>query len=187
MSLINDALKRATKAQATAGSSAGAPMRAADGRPSTGLPRYFVPVLLCIFCGAFWFIVRGWDSRRQADFYPTPVTLHAREISPSTTEPDRASMPYGPIPQNRQFGLNDEPPSSTSTSAASTSSVATAPVAEQEYRLQGIFYRPAAPSAVVNSKTVYVGDLISGARVKAIDRQSVTLERAGQTQVLTLQ
>jgi hypothetical protein len=40
---------------------------------------------------------------------------------------------------------------------------------------------------VVNSKTVYVGDLVSGARVKAIDRQSVTIDRGGQIQVLTLQ
>ena len=198
MSLINDALKRATKAQPASGSSAGAPMRAADGRPSTGLPRFFVPVLLCIFCGAFWFIVRGWDARRQADFYPSPVTLQAREAAATTAEPNPSSVPYGAIPENRQFGINDETASSvpaTTSPGATTSSASATPVApataappsEAEYRLQGIFYRPAAPSAVVNAKTVYVGDWISGARVTAIDRQSVTIERAGQTQVLTLQ
>jgi hypothetical protein len=193
MSLINDALKRATKAQAASSASAGAPMRAADGRPTAGLPRYFVPVLLCIFCGAFWFIVRGWDARRQADFYPQPVTLHAREIPSPPAEPDPASTPYGAIPQNRQFALNDEPVTSTitpvpsSTSTTLSTAVTSSPAPEPDYRLQGIFYRPTSPSAVVNSKTVYVGDLISGARVKAIDRQSVTIERSGQTQVLTLQ
>ena len=191
MSLINEALKRATKAQdvpAPAGST-GAPMRAADGHGSTGLPRFFVPVLLCVFCGAFWFIVRGWDARRQSGFYPKPIALHARE----TANPDPASVPNGAIPENRNFSLNGEPAQSAGSTAAPagtaapTATIAPAAPIEPEYRLQGIFYRPSSPSAVVNAKTVYVGDLISGARVKAIDRQSVTLEREGQTQVLTLQ
>jgi hypothetical protein len=195
MSLINEALKRATKAQdvpAPAGST-GAPMRAADGHGSTGLPRYFVPVLLCVFCGAFWFIVRGWDARRQSEFYPKPITLHARETAAAAANPDPASVPNGAIPENRHFSLNDEPAQSASSTtppagtAAPAATIAPAAPVESEYRLQGIFYRPTSPSAVVNAKTVYVGDLISGARVKAIDRQSVTLERGGQTQVLTLQ
>ena len=194
MSLINDALKRATKAQATPGPSSGAPMHAAAGRRPASLPRYFVPILLCVFCGAFWFIVRGWDARRQANFYPEPVTLHAREISSTSGATDPASIPYGAIPRNRKFGLNDESVSSRTISSlgGATPPSTSAPdpagaAAEPEYRLQGIFFRPAAPSAVVNAKTVYVGDWISGARVKAIDRQSVTIEKAGETQVLTLQ
>ena len=55
------------------------------------------------------------------------------------------------------------------------------------FRLQGIFYRPGSSSAVVNSKTVFVGDKVSNAKVKAIDKQSVTIELAGETKVLTLE
>ena len=54
-------------------------------------------------------------------------------------------------------------------------------------KLQGIFYRPTNPSAVVNSRTVFVGDIIANGKVKAIDRQSVTIDLGGETKVLTLE
>ena len=40
---------------------------------------------------------------------------------------------------------------------------------------------------MVNSKTVYVGDLILNGKITAIDRQSVTIDVGGATQVLTFQ
>jgi len=201
MSLINDALKRATQAQpATAPApQPDAPMQPVQQCRPAGLPVYFTPVLLFIVSGACWFLVKGWDARRQAGIYPAPITVHAREVStPSaTTEPGLApSETEYPIPAGRQFALNDEPTPSTSASAPAATAdnaTATAPPAIQEpaagpaFKLQGIFYRPSNPSAVVNSKTVYIGDLILNGKVKAIDRQTVTIDVAGSTQVLTLQ
>jgi hypothetical protein len=107
-------------------------------------------------------------------------------------------MPTGegaalPIPENRQFALNDRPSPSGSlraTTSASAEPPSVSPVIDEasaSFKLQGIFYRPANPSAVVNSKTVFVGDRIANAKVKAIDHQSVTLDVAGETKVLTLQ
>ena len=55
-----------------------------------------------------------------------------------------------------------------------------------ELKLQGIFFNPRSPSAVVNGKTVYVGDKVSGFRVFAITPQNVTLGTATQTNVLDL-
>lgn len=195
MSLINDALKRATEAQP-----AGKPtpemettMKPAPQPRTVGLPVYFTPVLLFIVSGACWFLIKGWDVRRQAIASSQPVPVQAREAEelPAIPAGEGAELP---IPENRRFALNDRPSlsmplnSGADTSADSASanvSVDEAPPVT--FKLQGIFYRPANPSAVVNAKTVFVGDRIANAKVKAIDRQSVTLDVAGETKVLTLQ
>jgi len=39
---------------------------------------------------------------------------------------------------------------------------------------------------MIDSKIYFIGDEIGGARVVAIDQENVTLELAGQTNVLTL-
>ena len=202
MSLINDALKRATQAQpaTTPAPQPAAPMQPVSQRRA-GLPVYFTPVLLFIVSGACWFLVKGWDARRQAGIYPAPITIHARETSSSstTTKPSGSAISETeiPIPAGRQFALNDAPTPSASATAtvpttdnAATVSAASAPqeaAVAPAFKLQGIFYRPSNPSAVVNSKTVYIGDLILNGKVKAIDRQTVTIDVGGATQVLTLQ
>jgi MSHA biogenesis protein MshK len=218
MSLINDALKRAGQSPAKPpGPAATAEsMRLAEPHQSVGLPRYFFPILLCVLCGALWFIARGWDARRRSvAIEPDVVRVQAREAEPATgvvVDPNpnanalaAASAPQNPttpsngaIPAHRNFSLNDDqatpasasaiPDSVDAVPAASSITAPAEPPAQtvQIIRLQGIFYRTAGASAVINSQTVYVGDHVAGARVKAIQRGSVTLERDGQTQVLTL-
>ena len=199
MSLINDALKRATEAQP-----AGKPtpemettMKPVPQPRTVGLPVYFTPVLLFIVSGACWFLIKGWDVRRQAIASTTAIPVQAREAE---EQPD---IPAGegaelPIPENRQFALNDRPSTSAHPNTAGTAAAgaplesASSGVAIDEsqpatFRLQGIFYRPSNPSAVINTRTVFVGDRIANAKVKAIDHQSVTLDIAGETRVLTLQ
>lgn len=199
MSLINDALKRATEAQP-----AGKPtpemettMKPVPQPRTVGLPVYFTPVLLFIVSGACWFLIKGWDVRRQAIASTTAIPVQAREAeeTPDIPAGEGAELP---IPEHRRFALNDRPSplvplnSGASTPVAGTSpDSASAIVSVDEaqpatFKLQGIFYRPANPSAVVNARTVFVGDRIANAKVKAIDRQSVTLDIAGETKVLTL-
>jgi len=199
MSLINDALKRATEAQP-----AGKPspemettMKPAPQPRTVGLPVYFTPVLLFIISGACWFLIKGWDVRRQAIASTTAIPVQAREAEETPIVPAGEGSEL-PIPENRQFALNDRPSptvplsarASSGTAGASAESAPAGAAADEAqpvaFKLQGIFYRPANPSAVVNSKTVFVGDRIANAKVKAIDHQSVTLEVAGETKVLTL-
>jgi hypothetical protein len=54
------------------------------------------------------------------------------------------------------------------------------------HKLQAIFYRELNSSALINGKSVGVGEEVDGARVKTIARQSVTLEYAGAAKELSL-
>ena len=179
MSLINDALKRATQARAPKpdGTNLDVSMRAAESHGSVGLPTYFMPVLLFVITGACFFIVKGWDHRRQALLYPQPVNIQAREIPHATPTPvpvvaaqaTTATEPPAAVPENPRFAVEVTP----------------APT-EEAFRLQGIFFRLNRPSAVVNSQTVYIGDTVGSGKVKAITRDSVTLIVDGQSKVLTM-
>lgn len=53
-------------------------------------------------------------------------------------------------------------------------------------KLQGIIYRPANPSAVINGQPVFVGETVAGATVKAITTEAVILARGGSDLVLSL-
>jgi hypothetical protein len=186
MSLINDALKRATEAQPA---TKPAPemettMKPAPPPRTVGLPVYFMPVLLFIVSGACFFLVKGWDARRPSGSGAKPLSVQAREL-PGPPSGEGAELP---IPKNRQFALNDAQTPVAGTAAETAGGAPTAgATAAAGFRLQGIFYRPNNPSAVVNSRTVFVGDVIANARVKAIDQRSVTLDCAGEIKVLTLQ
>jgi hypothetical protein len=52
-------------------------------------------------------------------------------------------------------------------------------------RLQGIFFHATRPSAIMNGKSVFVGDKVGEFRVTAITRDSATVVGAGQTNILS--
>ncbi len=211
MSLINDALKRATKAQPA---TQPAPelereLEPAPPHRAVGIPGYFTPAILCILSAACWFIARGWNggpidqtlAKVKELAAPETIVASAREITVSARELAAAGMDLPPtegaelpVPDNRQFALNDAPTDAPSTAAPAESSTAavTPPVenaaasAPVSFKLQGIIYRPSNPSAVVNARTVFIGDTVGNARVRSISEQSVTLEVGGETRVLTL-
>jgi hypothetical protein len=53
-------------------------------------------------------------------------------------------------------------------------------------QVQGIFYRAKSPSALINGRTVFVGDNIGDVKVLAIDQKSVKVELEGATKTLWL-
>jgi len=70
--------------------------------------------------------------------------------------------------------------------AGETNVSAATPGPFDNIRLQGIFYRTGSPLAIINGKTVGVGDLYHGLRVVAIDRHSVTLALDGEQKIFKL-
>lgn len=90
------------------------------------------------------------------------------QISPVAVAAPAAQTAIAPAPAPNPTGVSAEPPP---------------PLLP---RLQGIFYRPDRPSALLNGKTILVGGRSGDFLVVAITPQSVTLVRAGQTNVLSL-
>lgn len=89
---------------------------------------------------------------------PAPATVVAR-----TAPPVASPAPSNPAP-------------TPATSAAQTTFPALA--------LQGIYYRPTRPAAVINARTVYVGDRVANAKILAIDRREVTVQWKSEVRVL---
>lgn len=205
MSLINDALKRATSRQPTTipiDPEPVAPMQPVEYK-RRGLPWYFVPAVLAIIAVGCWFIVKGVQARRQAtDPASKSLLVHAREpqtpppasttdstpaVEPAPTSPASAT-PAPPAAINNS--VSTEPVPSSIQTSATTSPPVPAPPPEPPkpaFKLQGIFFRPANPSAVVNGKSVWVGSRVDGGTVKTITRDSLTIEANGATTVLTLE
>ena len=91
---------------------------------------------------------------------------------------------------------NETPIAPTPTASVKTNEVASSPdtsarpspraVAFPALTLQGVYYRLKNPSALINNRTLYVGDEIDGARVAEIMRYAVKVEMGGQFKELTL-
>lgn len=55
-----------------------------------------------------------------------------------------------------------------------------------ELQVQGIFFRPSNPSALINGRTLFVGDRMGEIKVVAIKQESVELEKDGETKTFWL-
>lgn len=198
MSLINDALKRATKAQPTTPPTPEPDLEPAPPHRAVGIPGYFTPVVLCVLSMACWMFFKGRNGGQLPTLAavkqivePDPIVAQAREPEMDMPPVEGAELP---VPQHREFALNDSPSPSAAnpveTAAPAQAAAAAAPALEPApapaYKLQGIIYRPSNPSAVVNARSVFIGDRIGTARVISINESSVTLDIGGETKVLTL-
>jgi hypothetical protein len=158
VSLINDALKRAGEKPASVPSTSEltAGLQPADERRS-GFPVVVLLTLLIPVIGlGLWFLVKGMQMNEPAKPVPIQVVI-ARTPEPV---PARTNVPV----------VTPSPPTP----------------AQPAYKLQGIYWRPSRAAAVVNGKTLYVGDQVDKARIASIDKDSVTLDVDGQSKVLQL-
>ncbi len=178
MSLINDALKRAGQASAPAN----AQQPVASMHPVEYEHRTFpwvilIAVLIPVFVLAAWFLVKGWQMSRAARTHSDEVVANARTNQPQPAPAPIAVATPVPVPV----------PTIQTTVVVQVRPAEPPKPSFPIMKLQGIFWRPARPSAVINSKTVYKGDRVDSARVLAIDQESVTVQWQTETKVLTLQ
>lgn len=61
------------------------------------------------------------------------------------------------------------------------------PVTFPAVRVQGIYFRPERPSALINRRTYFIGDQVQDAKVVAITRDTVVLEIEGQQRAYPLE
>jgi hypothetical protein len=188
MSLVNDALKRAKQAQ-----KAGPATRPGDDlqlRPVekhqtrrshsvTGLIGAGIAV------AAFVIVLLVWNSPQ-----PSEPAAQAPAPAPAVPAPAPAVTPPASTPAATAPLIAATPPASAVPSTpepAPANAAATTPPPPASPRLQGIFFDPKHPSAIVSGKTVSVGSRSGEYLVAAIDPGSVTLVSATATNVLTLE
>jgi cytoskeletal protein RodZ len=105
---------------------------------------------------------------------PASATL-AAEISPASTRPTATNAPTE---------TSANPPSATPAGTNAPALAVASSNAPPLFRLQGIYYSRSHPAALINGKALVVGETVGGARVIRIERESVTLEQEGKTNVL---
>ena len=179
MSLINDAIKRAGQTPAPSSNPAetAARMQPVEYEPPGKFPwALVIAVLTPVFGLAIWFIIKGWELSKPSQ--PLAVTVNAREQAPP---PAPTAVAFA-VPQ---ISVASNPPTPMAAQAPAIPSEPPKP-SFPVLKLQGIFWRPSKPSAVINSKTVYVGDRVETARVTAIDQENVTVQWESESKVLTL-
>lgn len=124
---------------------------------------------------------------------PPPLAEPAPKLAAVVVpKPSAAPAPVVTAPVAPPVLSTPSPPLVTAESAApmaapASNAVVPAPVVSRALpKLQGIFYRPDRPSALLDGKTIWVGGRSGEFLVVAITRQSATLVRGGETNVLSL-
>ncbi len=219
MSLINDALKQASRSRQASASEAAAtlPLRPVDhDRPPSQAMLLALPFLLAlVLMLAGWFFWKGWQQAPGAIPSTAPIATvpaPARSLPAATAQSapkardeqrmetrSDAAVTAPPVPQTASSRMEQpvpvqleapNPVSSVAVEAptvkAGTLEAAPAANAVRTLKLQGVYYRPSNPSALINGQSVFVGDTVDEARIVKIERQSVTVEFSGQTKVLSL-
>jgi hypothetical protein len=205
MSLINDALKRAKQAHKdNPPPPADLPFRPPDpSQPrSSGPPLALIigAVILVGLAGLLAMLAlqkrvvanaRQADSAQSQTITPGAVTadpVSAEQPTPLMAQPKSATVVLSPATVEPP-ALSDAAPSTPSPDGTTNATVAaadTAPPKPAAPRLQGIFYRPARPSAVINGKNVFIGSRVGDFQVLAITQETVTISSGTETNVLTL-
>jgi hypothetical protein len=210
MSLINDALKRAKQAQElNPPPPPNLPFRAAEPAPQSKspLPMILLFAVAAVFLVGGLLVVMALVKRASAPQVVTATQLPdpaqptaVVEASPLPDPlPDATLDPTIATPETPAVALLAADADSLAITEAVTEVALATPTADESVvaplietpsapalKLQGIFYNPNRPSAIVNGKTVFVGNSVGELRVLAITREAVTLGSTTQTNVLAL-
>jgi putative nucleotidyltransferase with HDIG domain len=170
-----------------------------EGAPRTHSNWFYAVAAGILGLLVFWFMLEQNSKRSDLVYARTqpsqaaPVApAPAPEIAPVAPTEPAPSLPV-PKPAVATAPAETAPaetvPETTTPAATATNdplpSVATQPK-PPGFRLNGIIYGTARPSAMVNGKTVYVGDQVDGATVVAIGPDIVTLLVDGQRKTYKL-
>lgn len=210
MSLINDALNRAKQAQKdNPPPSPALEFKAADPSQSrgSGPPILLIVAIIVVLALVGVFVVIGLQKRgtgQPVANVKQPNETILQTAAPSVGPPAENSVPETGNPHaapanapssafvapkvttnTTTFAGSSLPPTNSATNV-SVAAVDVPPVKPELPKLQGIFYRPARPSAVINGKNVFIGSRVGEFKVLSITQENVTIGSATQTNVLSL-
>jgi hypothetical protein len=174
MSLINDALKKASQTPApSTPAEIKEPLYVAMHTPPPRWPMFVIPPLVAVvFAAGTLLVVRGWQGSQRVSARETVIHGEARD--------GQALIKDQHSNANAVAAVNSAMPPATSNVVATT--VPTFP----NLKVQGIVWQPSRPSVVINGKSLFIGEKIEKAKVIAIDQESVTVIWNGEQRVLTV-
>lgn len=193
MSLINDALKKAKQAQAAAPARQSAPQLRSpetDHPVRSGsalmLPAIIVAVGL-VGAALVWVAVSGRKPGAPKEeavvaANPPPAPKTELAVAPATREVVSTS----PAPVSVSTAVVEPKPTVAPSSPPVVAPAVTTPLAPVLPKLNGIFFNPTRPTAIVNNKLVSIGSRSGEFTVVAITQTSVFLVSGSQTNVLSL-
>jgi hypothetical protein len=176
MSLINDALKRASESDRNSPAQAAMPplMQPAAARPGPRSASLVIAIALAIIGLAItaWAIWKTSAGGHQ-EYTAAPARAVAAEPAPASLKPAPPPIAAAPAP---------EP-------VAPVAAVAPAPDPDAlptNLTVKAIFYSKTSPRALINGSTVETGDRVSGALITGISSNCVYIDWNGTTRELTL-
>ena len=213
MSLINDALKQASRTQkiAVAGAApghGGANLRPVDGPRSGKATAIVLPILFTLVLTAsgcfFW---QWWQGRKGGEAFNFSKQVGNLMQSVTSALPGKSNAVSTQVGSAQsQASAGGQPNQSAAGAQAGVKpqqnfigrmfsksnheemAEGAKPTVKSfpPMKLQGIYYRVGDSTVLINGRNLTIGDEIDGVKIADIDRQSVTLEFQGQTKELRI-
>jgi hypothetical protein len=184
MSLINDALKRASQSERNRARETEQPPAMMPARPQQRsiLPVVIGVAVVVLLAAAGWFLYLSLRARNL----PTPapplvVSKPAVPEPPPKVEPAPVPAPPPPPVVVAVPVVVSNPP------VAPAAPVAVAPPPFPDLKLQGIFYSRKNPRIIINDETRGEGEMIDGVQIVKILPTKITVQWNGQTKDLLLE
>lgn len=191
MSLINDALKRASQSEKQRPRDTGLPpaMQPVPDYRRSNVPMLAGVAIVALLAAAGWFFWRSLSHRDNPA--PAPVAAAVGTVAPAPPAKVEPAPAPAPVPAPAPAPAAVTPPPNTNPPApepapAIVPAPAPAPPPFPDMKLQGIFYSRSNPRAAINGEIHGEKELVGEVRIVTIASNKVTVEWNGQTKDLNL-
>ena len=189
MSLINDALKRASQSDRNRAVQAvtRAPLEPVAGGRDWSFSLALGAGVVVALAMAGWFFGQWWKAGRRSDPIKVEAVAAVAQKPAPPPAPAAAAAPAVPPPAATPAPA---PAATPAPAPAPTPAPAASPVEAPwpvKLKLMGIFFSKTNPHALINGKTVAQGDEVGGIRVTKIEADRVTVEWNGRAKEMILE
>jgi hypothetical protein len=190
MSLINDALRRASQSDKDRPQRASPPpgFRPVPAPKSSRLPLFLAVIVVAEIVLASWSFGKWWMARHPLASIPRSPTI-AAPAAPQAVPPP---VIVKTTPASPAAPTNTTPPAPVTTPAPAVVAATVTPAVEPPslpwppLKLSGLFYSKSDSRVIINGNLYRAGDNIQGVVLKNIEKNKVTMEWNGHSKTLMM-